>query len=97
MGNWKDEDVATPELIKEYLEEFKEGINCNPQFLLNDKERAKVQGSLAATEQFCKELLATRKSKLYMHDMILMAVGFYGGYLTALDCQRLEGKPNSQN
>lgn len=97
MGNWKDEDVATPEFIKEYLDEFKEGINCNPQFLLNEKERARVQSSLAATEQFCRELLVTRKSKLFMHDLILMAVGFYGGYLTALDCQSLDGKPNAQN
>ncbi len=97
MGKWKDEDIATPELIKEYLDEFKEGINCNPQFLLNDKERVKVQSSLVATEQFCREILANRKSKLYMHDLILMAVGFYGGYLTALDCQTPGDKPNVQN
>ena len=97
MSKWKDEDIATSEFIKEYLDEFKEGINNNPQLLLNDKERVKVQSSLAATEQFCKEILASRKSKLYMHDLILMAVGFYGGYLTALDCQAVEGKPNVQN
>lgn len=87
MGKWKDEDIATPDFIKEYLEEFKQGISCNPQLVLNDKERLKVQDSLVATEKFCLELLAGRKSKLYMHDLILMAVGFYGGYLTATDYQ----------
>ncbi len=97
MGKWKDEDIATPDLIKEYLEEFKEGISCNPQFVLNDKERLKVQDSLVATEKFCLELLASRKSKLYMHDLILMAVGFYGGYLTALDYQAHTNKPNNLN
>jgi hypothetical protein len=97
MGKWKDEDVATPEFIQEYLEEFKEGINSNPQFLLSDKERLKIQSSLAATEQFCRELLISRKNKLYMHDLILMAVGFYGGYLTALDCQVHKNQPNIQN
>jgi hypothetical protein len=97
MGKWKDEDVATPDLIKEYLQEFKEGINCNPQFVLSDKEKTKIQNSLVATEKFCLELLAKRNSKLYMHDLILMAVGFYGGYLTALDYQTRDNKPNMQN
>lgn len=97
MGNWKDEDIATPEFIKEYLKEFRAGIECNPQFLLNDAEKVKVQNSLIATEQFCMELLTTRKSKLYMHDLILMAVGFYGGYLTATDVKSRETKPNNLN
>jgi hypothetical protein len=97
MSKWKDEDIATPDLIKLYLEEFKGGIKDNPQFLLTEKEKLKVQSSISATEQFCQELLATRKSKLYMHDLILMAVGFYGGYLAALDCQTHENKPNVQN
>jgi hypothetical protein len=97
MGKWKDEDVATPELIKEYLVEFKDGIKDNPQFLLNEQERLKVQSALAATEQFCLELLSSRKSVIYMHDLILMAIGYYGGYLTALDCQTRENKPNAQN
>jgi hypothetical protein len=97
MSKWKDDDIATPILIKEYLKEFKEGIECNPQFLLNDKEKIKVQDSLLAMERFCMELLSNRKSKLYMHDLILMAVGFYGGYLTALDYQTREAKPNAQN
>jgi hypothetical protein len=82
MANWKDEDIATPELIKEYLEEFRSGINCNDQLVLSEPEKKKVQSALAATEQFCMELLRTRKNKLYMHDLILMAVGFY---LSALD------------
>jgi hypothetical protein len=97
LSKWKDEDIATPELIKEYLTEFKGGIDCNPQFLLNDRERLRVQNSLMATEKFCLELLVSRKSQLYMHDLILMAVGFYGGYLTALDCQDHESKPNTRN
>jgi hypothetical protein len=97
MGKWKDEDVATPDLIKAYLEEFKEGINCNPQLLLNNKEILNVQDSLLATEKFCLELLTNRKSKLYMHDLILMAVGFYGGYLTALDYQSRPKSPNTLN
>jgi hypothetical protein len=97
MGNWKDEDIATPDFIKEYLAEFKAGINCNPQLLLNNKERIKVQDSLVATEKFCLELLTNRKSKLYMHDLILMAVGFYGGYLTAQDLQSRPNPPNTLN
>jgi hypothetical protein len=97
MSTWKDEDVATPELIKEYLEEFKSGIESNPEFLLNEKEKLKVNDSLQATERFCLELVINRKSKLYMHDLILMAVGFYGGHLTALDCQDRKANPNAQN
>jgi hypothetical protein len=97
MSSWKDEDIATADLIKEYLAEFKEGISCNPQLLLNDKERIRVNDSLAATEKFCLELLLNRKKKLYMHDLILMAVGFYGGYLTALDYQSRPGSPNVLN
>jgi hypothetical protein len=98
MGHWKEEDLAKPVFIKEYLEEFKAGISQNPQMLLSEKERRKVEDSLAATEKFCLELLSTRKNKLYMHDLILMAVGFYGGYLTATDCfTREQNPPNSQN
>jgi hypothetical protein len=29
--------------------------------------------------------------------LILMAVGFYGGYLTALDCHPTKNPPNVQN
>ena len=97
MGKWKDEDLATPELIKEYLKEFKAGIDCNPQFLLSETEKSKVQSALAAAEQFCMELLSTRKSKLYMHDLILMTVGFYGGFLSALDFQARESNASNKN
>lgn len=97
MGKWKDEDFATPEFIREYLEEFKAGIECNPQFLLNQQEKVKVQSALAAAEHFCLELLGTRKNKLYMHDLILMAVGFYGGYLSALDVQSRRSQPDIIN
>jgi hypothetical protein len=97
MGKWKDEDVANPALIKEYLAEFKEGISCNPKLILDDKERLKVQDSLQATEKFCLELLSSRKTKLYMHDLILMAVGFYGGYLTASDFHTRSGQSNTRN
>jgi hypothetical protein len=97
MPKWKDEDTATPELIQEYLKEFKEGIDGNPELLLNDKERLKIQSSLVATEKFCLEMLNKRRSQLYMHDLILMAVGFYGGYLSALDLQSRDAKPNTQN
>ncbi len=82
---WKEEDLATPELMKEYLDEFKEGIKNNQQYKLSEMERIKVQESLDATEEFCKGLLASKKGRLYMHDLILMAIGFYGGHLTALD------------
>lgn len=97
MGKWKDEDFATTEYIKEYLEEFKAGIECNPQFLLNEQEKTKVQSALAATETFCLEMLGTRKNKLYMHDLILMAVGFYGGYLSALDVHTRHSQPDPSN
>jgi predicted transcriptional regulator len=97
MPKWKDEDVATPELIQEYLKEFKEGMNSNTQLLLSEQERLKIQSSLIATEKFCLEMLNKRRSQLYMHDLILMAVGFYGGYLSALDLQARDAKPNTQN
>ena len=97
MPKWKDEDVATPELIQEYLKEFKEGMNSNTQLLLSEQERLKIQSSLIATEKFCLEMLNKRRSHLYMHDLILMAVGFYGGYLSALDLQARDAKPNTQN
>ena len=96
MSPWKDEDIATPELIKEYLEEFKSGTANNSQFLLSESEKSKVQESLAAMEKFCLEMLAQRKTSLYMHDLILMAIGFYGGYLTSLDCRTPE-LPDSRN
>jgi hypothetical protein len=85
MSTWKDEDVATIPLIKAYLKEFREGIENNPDCKLDEEENARVQESLEATEHFCTGLLSGRKSKLYMHDLILMTVGFYGGYLTAMD------------
>jgi hypothetical protein len=84
MSKWKDEDIATPEFIEEYLQEFKEGITNNPAISLDEKENLRVQDALAATQKFCRGLLAGKK-KLYMHDLILMAIGFYGGYLTAFD------------
>jgi hypothetical protein len=84
MSPWKDEDIATPELIKEYLKEFKEGIRNNASMKLEEKEKANVEDSLDATEKFCLRLLSGKK-KMYMHDLILMAIGFYGGHLTALE------------
>ena len=84
MSNWKDEDVATPALIKEYLAEFKEGILHNPDCHLEPSEELKVQQALVATEKFCEGLLAGKKM-LYMHDLILMAIGYYGGYLSAIE------------
>ena len=85
MGSWKDEDVATVKFIEEYLNEFEEGIESNSQYKLDEEEKAKVQESLKATHNFCIDLLKGKKRTLYMHDLILMAIGFYGGYLTALD------------
>ncbi|MBN1190684.1 MAG: hypothetical protein JXA46_13100 [Dehalococcoidales bacterium] len=82
---WKDEDIATQDLIKEYLDDFRQGIENNTRYQLDQAERLKVQQSLTATEIFCAGLLEGRKSKLYMHDLILMAIGFYGGHLTAMD------------
>jgi hypothetical protein len=85
MSTYKEEDLATPEFIKEYLKEFREGIATNTRFQLDNKEKPNVEDSLKATEKFCLNMLAGKK-KIYMHDLILMAIGFYGGYLTALDC-----------
>jgi hypothetical protein len=85
MSNWKDEDVATPELMREYFQEFKEGIEKNPDFKLNEAEKLNVFRSLEAAEKFSQGLLQGKKT-LFMHDTILMTIGFYGGYLTALDC-----------
>ncbi len=87
MGQWKDEDIATPALIEDYLLEFEEGIFNNSQCKLEDNEKLKVQDALKATRTFASGLLASGK-KLYMHDLILMAIGFYGGYLSALDSQK---------
>jgi hypothetical protein len=97
MAKWKDEDIATIEYIREYLAEFKSGIECNSQLLMSETEKIKVQSAITATETFCIELLGTRKNKLYMHDLILMAVGFYGGYLSAMDVQSRHAQPNSHN
>ena len=85
MSTWKDEDIATLPFIQEYLKEFRQGIENNPDCKLNEEENARVQESLEATEHFCTGLLTSRKNKMYMHDLILMTIGFYGGYLTALD------------
>jgi hypothetical protein len=85
MSLWKDEDIATPNLIKEYLQEFREGITHHSKYDLNKNDQAKVQDALCATEEFCAGLLSGKKGKLYMHDLVLMAIGFYGGYLSALD------------
>jgi hypothetical protein len=97
MSPWKDEDIATPAMIKEYLQEFQSGTATNPQFTLSESEKLKVQESLIAMEKFCLEMVARKKNKLYMHDLILMAVGFYGGYLSALDCRAQTDSPNSLN
>ena len=95
MSTWKDEDTAILPLMQEYLKEFREGIENNPDCKLSTEENARVQKSLKATEQFASNLLQTRKSKLYMHDLILMIMGFYGGFLTALDS--LPGVNSSAN
>ncbi len=86
MSKWKDEDIATPELIEEYLREFEEGISENPKYCLSEREKPKVQESLEATRKFCSGLLASKK-RMYMHDLILMAIGFYGGYLSGMDAR----------
>jgi hypothetical protein len=88
LSKWKDEDWATPEFIEEYLHEFREGIANNPTYKLNEKEKAKVEQSLKATEKFCTDMVKGRKNRLYMHDLILMAIGFYGGHLTALEPEK---------
>jgi hypothetical protein len=97
MTKWKDEDIATPEFIDGYLKEFKEGILNHPDFALNEKEKAKVLHSLEATEKFCRGLLTGKKGKLYMHDLILMAIGFYGGHLTALEAHTETKIPAENN
>ena len=84
MGKWKDEDIATQDLIEEYLKEFEEGIASNPRYCLNEREKPGVEKALEATKKFCTGLLSNQK-RMYMHDLILMAIGFYGGYLSALD------------
>jgi hypothetical protein len=84
MSKWKDDDIATPTFIQEYLQEFREGIFNNPSCAVDEKDKPKIEEALTATDKFCKGLLAGKK-RLYMHDLILMAIGFYGGYLTALD------------
>ena len=84
MSKWKDEDIATPELAEEYLKEFQEGMENNPHYSLEESEKTNVQASLKATHKFCLGLLSGNK-QIYMHDLILMAIGFYGGYLTAKD------------
>jgi hypothetical protein len=85
MNEWTDEDIATVEYINEYLVQFREGITKNPEFVLNEIEKSRVEHSLNATEEFCKNMLLVKNRKLYMHDLILMAIGFYGGHLTALE------------
>jgi hypothetical protein len=86
MSPWKDEDIATPALIDEYLKEFEEGMSANPDYRLSEQELPKVKASLEATHKFCHGLLE-RGKRMYMHDLILMAIGYYGGYLTALDAK----------
>jgi hypothetical protein len=88
VSPWKDEDVATPALIGEYLKEFKEGIENNPDCKLASEEKLKVEEALRATETFSLGLVGRRRNILYMHDLILMAMGFYGGYLTALESRK---------
>lgn len=90
MSKWKDEDIATPDLIKEYLKEFEAGMQENPRYQLSEGEKLKVRESLDATEKFCLGILSGKK-RMYMHDLILMAVGYYGGYLTALDVMKKQG------
>jgi len=90
VSKWKDEDIATPDLIKEYLKEFEAGMQENPRYQLSEGEKLKVRESLDATEKFCLGILSGKK-RMYMHDLILMAVGYYGGYLTALDAMKKQG------
>jgi len=90
VSKWKDEDIATPDLIKEYLKEFEAGMQENPRYQLSEGEKLKVRESLDATEKFCLGILSGKK-RMYMHDLILMAVGYYGGYLTALDVMKKQG------
>lgn len=88
MVQWKDEDLATPELILGYLQEFREGVFNNPGCQLEETEKTRVEESLAAAREFCLELLVSKNRKLYMHDLILMTIGYYGGYLSALDAHK---------
>jgi hypothetical protein len=97
VSKWKDEDWATLEFIEEYLHEFREGIANNPACKLNEKEQAKVEQSLTATENFCLDLVKGRKNRLYMHDLILMAIGFYGGHLTALEPEKVKTPDEAPN
>jgi hypothetical protein len=87
MSNWKDEDVATPALMTEYFKEFRDGIDSNPDLKLREGDKSNVLSALEAAEKFSAGILAGKKT-LYMHDIILMTIGFYGGYLTALDCRK---------
>lgn len=88
MAQWKDEDIATPELMEGYLQEFREGIFNHPDCQLEETEKARVEKALTATREFYLELLVGKKRRLYMHDLILMTIGYYGGYLSALDAQK---------
>jgi hypothetical protein len=97
MSKWKDEDIATSQFIDEYLQEFREGIMNHPDIVLEKKELVKVEHSLDATEKFCKGLLTSKKGRLYMHDLILMAIGFYGGHLTAQEAHGSSKKPIERN
>jgi len=85
VAEWKDEDIATEEYVKDYLANFKEGILNNTAMELTEEEKQNVDTSLEATEEFCMQLLNRKNNKLYMHDLILMAIGYYGGYLCAMD------------
>ena len=85
MSPWKDEDIAILGFMEEYLGEFREGILNNPKNKLSEDELEKVELALDATHKFTKDMLTVKKRQLYMHDMILMAIGFYGGYLTSLE------------
>jgi hypothetical protein len=85
MSDWKEEDIAKEEYIRDYLEQFRNDILCNTEMELKTDEKQKVEASLEATEQFCVSMVNRRDKKLYMHDLILMAIGYYGGYLSAID------------
>jgi hypothetical protein len=87
MSKWKDEDLATTVFIEEYLQEFRDGIFNNPACAVDEVEKPKIEEALEATGKFCNGLLVGKK-RLYMHDLILMAIGFYGGYLTSLDAKK---------
>jgi hypothetical protein len=97
VSKWKDEDVATLEFIEEYLKKFKQGIFNHPDFSLDENEKTKVLHSMDATDKFCKGLLTGKRGNLYMHDLILMAIGFYGGHLTALEAHPISPKKAQSN